>query len=269
MNYIKNIFGAAPWRATPVLKMERSDLAERWARITICGIIIIMNKVKWIIFIIVVLGIFGVLILTNNRDGDDFKGDATKIINEGPIKDRVYGSADQKVILIEYGDFQCPACGKLYPAVKEIKDTYKDKLTFIFRNLPLTNIHPNALAAATAAEAAGQQGKFFEMHDQLYENQQAWQSAGVNERSGFFEQYASSVGLNLDQFKKDLTNSDISDKIKRDRAMAKTFNANSTPTFILNGQVLPETASVNPEELKKAVIKALEDAGYNLEEPKT
>lgn len=226
-----------------------------------------MDKTKWIIFTVLIVGIFGVLIVTNQRQGEEFKGDATKVITDGAIQDRMYGSADQTVTLIEYGDFQCPACSSIYPTVEEVKQKYKDKLTFVFRNLPLTNIHPNALAAATAAEAAGQQGKFWEMYNKLYQNQQAWQSAGANERSGFFEKYASELGLNVDQYKKDVSSKAVSEKINRDRSTAQKFNATSTPTFVLNGKVLPESASVNADEFRKTVEQALKDAGYKLDQP--
>lgn len=227
-----------------------------------------MNRTKWIIFIVIVLGIFGVLIFLNQRNGDDFEGDPGKVISYGAITDRQYGSPEQKVTLIEYGDFQCPTCRSMYPSVKQLKEVYKDKLTFVFRNLPLTNIHPNALAAAVAAEAAGQQNKFWQMHDKLYENQPAWQSAGVDERGSIFEKYAQELELNIDQFKQDLSNPAINEKINRDRATARKLGATSTPTFVLNGQVLSEQTSVNGDELKKAIDKALEDAGYNLDAKK-
>lgn len=224
-----------------------------------------MNKTRWIIFAVIVLAVFSLLIFTNQRNEVTFEGDATKVINEGPIADRVYGNEDQKVVLIEYGDFQCPACGSMFPAVRELKETYKDELTFVFRNLPLTNIHPNALASAVAAEAAGQQGKFYEMHDMLYENQQAWSSASVGDRTGIFEGYAQAIGLNMDQFKSDLSNKDVSQKIERDRATAKTLGATSTPTFVLNGQKLPEATATNADELKAAVEEALIEAGFKLD----
>jgi protein-disulfide isomerase len=154
----------------------------------------------------------------------------------------------------------------MYPTVKELKETYKDKLTFVFRNLPLTNIHPNALAAAVAAEAAGQQNKFWEMHDKLYENQPAWQSAAVEERGRIFETYAQQLGLNVGQFTQDLSSPAVTEKINRDRATAQKLNASSTPTFVLNGQLLPEQVSVNGDELKKTVEQALRDAGHDLQQ---
>lgn len=222
-----------------------------------------MTRTKWIIFILICFGILGFTLVTKKTE-PTFTGDATKVISQGPIADRVYGSHDQKVILVEYGDFQCPACGQMYPTVKEIKETYKNQLTFVFRNMPLTSIHPNALAAATVAEAAGQQGKFFDMFDLLYQNQNTWQGASVSSRGAIFEGYAKSLGLNSNQFKNDLDSSTVSDKLARDHSTSQQFNVDATPTFILNGKKLPSSTALNAEALKKAVTDALQQAGYTL-----
>jgi len=217
-----------------------------------------MNKTKWIIFAVVVLAVFGGIIWLGKSNETTFTGDATKIITEGPIADHVRGTDAQKVTLIEYGDLQCPGCGRMYPVVHETVEKYKDKLTFIFRNFPLTSIHPNALAAATAAEAAGKQGKFFEMHDLLYESQSSWQSASVSDRGQIFQNYAEQLGLNSDQFKSDLTSKDVTTKINRDIATGKqSFKANSTPTFILNGVKMEETTAVDADKFQKAIEDAI------------
>jgi protein-disulfide isomerase len=220
-----------------------------------------MNKTRWIIFIGLCIAILGVLIFVNKGD-DAYKGDVSKPITDAAGADHVFGSNDNKVVLIEYGDFQCPACLNIFPTVKELKTAYKDQLTFVFRNLPLTNVHPNALAAATAAEAAGQQSKFFEMFDALYENQADWRDKSVSDRGAAFEQLAQSIGLDMNRYKQDLSSKLVSEKINRDRATARTINATSTPTFLLNGQKLPEDVSVNGDRLKEAVKQALEAAGY-------
>jgi len=196
-----------------------------------------MNKVKWIIFAVVVLTVFGGIIWLGKSNEVKFTGDANRIISEGPIADHVKGSQDQKVTLIEYGDFQCPGCGQMYPTVEEITEKYKDKVTFIFRNLPLTHIHPNALAAATAAEAAGKQEKYFDMYGILFQSQDSWSSASVGDRGKAFENYAAQIGLNLDQYRTDLTSKDLTEKINRDIYTGKqVFTATSTPTFILDGK---------------------------------
>lgn len=214
-----------------------------------------MDKLKWIIFTVVVLGLFGGIIwLGKSNESSSFEGDATKIINAAPIADHVLGTEAQKVTLIEYGDFQCPACAKMYPAVHDLTTKYGDKLTFIFRNFPLTQNHANALAAATAAEAAGLQGRYYDMYDMLYQTQPSWQSLGVSERTTVFQNYAEQLGLDVEKFKADLSSKDISEKINRDRSTGKgAFKVEGTPTFILNGQKVDGAVAVDAEKLTKLV----------------
>ena len=219
-----------------------------------------MDKVKWIIFAVVVVAIFGGIVWLGKSNEKTYTGDASKIITEG-LPDHVRGITDQKVTLIEYGDFQCPGCGKMFPTVHEITEKYKDKVTFIFRNLPLTNIHSNALAAATAAEAAGKQGRYFDMHDVLFQSQGSWQSASPSERTQIFQNYAQQLGLNIDQYKSDLGGKDITEKINRDITTGKnTFKANATPTFILNGQKVDEKKATDPAALEALIDEAVKNA---------
>lgn len=214
---------------------------------------------KWIIFGAIIIAVFGAIIWFNKSD-TSFIGDASKIITDGPIVDHVYGLTKQKVVLIEYGDFQCPACRNMFDPVKELKEKYKDKLTFIFRNFPLTSIHPHALAAATVAEAAGRQGKFWEMHDTLYQNQDAWTNASPENRSTFFEMYANGLGLDVTRFKQDLSDPALSTKISRDRQTAKLFKVSSTPTFIIDGKMFDTNKSTDAAALTAAVEEALKAA---------
>ena len=135
-----------------------------------------MTGKTWIIFVAVVVVLFGGLIIWSQKDKLDVaKVNTSKIqpatVQSGNIADHVFGNKNAKVVLIEYGDYQCPGCGSVYPTVKTVTEKYKDNLAFVFRNFPLTNIHPNARAAAAAAETAGLMGKYWEMHDILYENQ--------------------------------------------------------------------------------------------------
>jgi len=220
-----------------------------------------MTKSRWIIFTVIAFAILGFLVVVNKSNNPQFKGDAKKIITEGPIKDHVFGSTAQKVTLIEYGDFECPACKAIHPTVKELKDTYKDKLTFIFRNYPLTTLHPNAVASSSAAEAAGLQGKFFEMHDLLYDNQTAWQArtVGAGKAQPLLESYAQTLGLNMATFKKDVIGKTVADKINRDRQTGGDFGVNATPTFFLNGKKVEKN-----DQLKKNVEDALRSAGFKI-----
>lgn len=220
-----------------------------------------MNKTRWIIFSVICLTIIVGMIFVNQNNQASYSGDVNTVITEGPIADHTYDSNQNKVILIEYADYQCPACATISTKVNAITAKYKDQLTFVFRNLPLTTIHPNSLAAATAAEAAGLQGKYFEMHDKLYTNQNYWSGASVADRTSIFESYAQEIGLNIDQYKKDLSSSDITSKIRRDQATAKTLKLSSTPSFVLNGNVISENVALTEDGLQKAVEDALKNAG--------
>ena len=228
-----------------------------------------MDKIRWIIFGVICVLVLGGLVFLANKDKQDVSNiNPSNIIasENGSIGDHVYGNKNSKVILFEYGDFQCPSCGAAFPQVKTIKEKYKDQIAFVFRNLPLTSIHPNALAAASAAEAAGKQGKFWEMHDQLYENQNSWSSASVETRNDIFEQYAQAVGLNMDQYRSDLTSKAVTEKISRDRAIASKLKAQSTPTFYLGDQLVVSDVNQNivngdGSQLMKLIDEKLKAAG--------
>jgi protein-disulfide isomerase len=233
-----------------------------------------MTRSRWIIFALICIVTLGGLVLFSRKDSvnvDDM--DAAKAVSETEtaIGDQVYGNKSSKVVLIEYGDFQCPGCGGAFPQLKTIKETYKDQIAFIFRNFPLTAIHPNALAAATAAESAGLQGKFWEMHDKLYENQNAWSTIESSKRTDIFAGYAEDIGLDVEQFKTDLSDPKIAAKISRDRAFGKKLGVDSTPTVYLGNTKLTEAETSDlvqsqGEQLMKKLDAALKAAG--VEPPK-
>lgn len=226
-----------------------------------------MDKKAWIIFSVIVVAVLGGLVYLSSKDKVDVSNvqEAKPIAaNEqnGNIGDRIYGLKTSKVVLVEYGDFQCPGCSGAHPQIKKLSEEYKDKITFIFRNFPLTSIHPNARAASAAAEAAGFQGKYWEMHNLLFENQSEWQSASAEQRDSFFAQYAEDIELNKDQFTTDLSNPNISKKISFDQALGKKVNVSGTPTFFLNGTLVDGTVTNNiiqsdGSQLKKLIDDAL------------
>ncbi len=148
------------------------------------------------------------------------------------------GEGKKGVTLVEFGDFQCPACKAYFPIIKAVEAKYGDDIKFQFRHFPLSQIHPNAFSAHRAAEAAGMQGKFFEMHDLLYERQDAWKSA--SNTTGIFDDYATELGLNLDKFKQDFSSGAVNTAINNDVAAAQKTGASSTPTFILDGKRMEE-----------------------------
>jgi protein-disulfide isomerase len=132
------------------------------------------------------------------------------------------------VILVEYGDYECPACGQAHYILQNLLAQAGDTVTLVFRNFPLTTVHPHAQLAAEAAEAAGAQGKFWQMHDTLFENQQALDADSLLE-------YAASLGLDVDAFAEDLTQRRFADRVREDFLSGVRSGVNGTPTFFING----------------------------------
>jgi protein-disulfide isomerase len=158
-----------------------------------------------------------------------------------------------KTQLVEFGDYQCPGCGSYYPYLKALAQKHPKDLIFRFRNFPLVNIHKNAMAAARAAEASDKQGKFWEMHDMLYERQKSWETSP--NAAQIFEDYATELGLNIDQFKRDVSSSAVSDIINSDIKAAQNLRATGTPTMVLDGKMieLPN----NPNQFTQMVEDAI------------
>ncbi len=166
-----------------------------------------------------------------------------ELVGNGPKA----GNPDATVYLVEFSDFQCSGCAAVAPTVKEIIEKHKDKLLVVYRHFPLDQ-HPYAMKAAIAAEAAAQQGKFWEMSDLLFANQTRLSDELVLE-------FAKQLDLRMEAFTQDLQRSDIKQKIEADRAYGLTIGINSTPTFFLNGKKLNLT---NLDDLKSQVEKALQ-----------
>lgn len=222
-----------------------------------------MNKVGWIIFSVVVVGLLGGLVIwtrTTNPSVDVSKVNNNSILaatpDSGNIADHVTGKTDSKVLLIEYGDYQCPSCGGAYPNVKTLLDEYGDRIAFVFRNFPLTTLHPNARAGAAAAESAGLQGKYWEMHDQLYSDRDNWINLDASTRTDQFVSYATQLGLDTTKFKTDLSDPNVNKKISFDIALGKQNSVDATPTFFLNGTKVDDTTSGGIVQGDLTAIKA-------------
>jgi protein-disulfide isomerase len=204
-----------------------------------------VSKKAWIIFASACVLLLVGLVYISSKDKVNVDGiDANKIqsasVQSGNIADQVFGKKDSKVVFVEYGDFQCPGCGKAHPTIQAVTEKYKDQVAFVFRNFPLTGIHPNAKAAAAAAEAAGLQGKYWDMHNKLYENQSAWESLDSSERTDFFAGYAKELGLDVTTFKSDMASQKVNQKINFDLAVGKKIGVSSTPTLYLNGKAVDQ-----------------------------
>lgn len=163
-------------------------------------------------------------------------------------------SKEASVALVEFGDYQCPACVAYHPLVKETLTIFAGKINFVFRNFPLSQ-HKNANISAYAVEAAGLQGKFWEMHDKVYESDKEW--VDQENPSDVFIGYASTFGLDTDKFKKDMNSSEVKSKVTGDTNDGTLISVNSTPSFFLNGIKIDNPDSI--DEFKKLIENTLKN----------
>lgn len=205
--------------------------------------------ILWSGVALVLLGsVWGLMKLS---EGTPDNGNNTPIITTAVSEDDiVLGNKDSKVILVEYSDFQCPACKAYQPLVKQLLKEKGDKFLFVYRHFPLPQ-HLQAKPASYAAEAAGKQGKFWEMHDMIFEKQTDW--AGKKDADEIFTQYAKNLGLDMARFESDSASSAIRDKVANQYKSGIANSVNATPTFFLNGKkILPKSY----EDLVKMIDEA-------------
>ena len=158
------------------------------------------------------------------------------------------------VILEEFGDYQCPPCGNIHPALTTIKKEYGDRIRFIFHHFPLRQMHANAQAAAEAAVAAGFQGKFWEMHNLLYENQSAWSES--TDMQAVTTNFGRSIGLDLNQFLADQRSARVASTIASDVEQGMRRGVDSTPTLFINGEKIP-FENYGPASLREEIDRRL------------
>jgi protein-disulfide isomerase len=167
----------------------------------------------------------------------------------------VRGDGKALVVLEEFGDFECPPCAAMSGALHQLEKDHPGKLRIIFRHFPLA-MHPHAREAAIAAEAAHVQGKFWEMHDLLYEKQLTWSKGG--DVPSLFQSFASQLGLDVERFTKDLQSPEIAARVTADHELGKSRSVTATPTIFINNVVLPPT-STNPTGARTAIEAALKE----------
>jgi len=170
-----------------------------------------------------------------------------------PGRDHVRGPADAPVTLVEYGDFQCPYCGDANPVVHELVERFGERLRFVFRHMPLPDLHPRAPAAARASEAAAAQGRFWEMHDRLFEHQLELSDADL-------ARHAEAIGLDLERFERDLGDPGHAARIDEDLSSGAGSGVPSTPRFFVNGVIHLGSASL--DALGEAIEAQLQLAGF-------
>ena len=216
-----------------------------------------MNKRFWAIIVVIIAIFAGVIWANSNKQGSST---ATTVQPTSHLR----GDTSSKVKFVEYGDFECPYCGEYYPIVEQVYQKYQDTVSFQFRNLPLTQIHPNAFAAARAAEAASNQGKFWQMYAILYEQNAAYYNSndklttwvGSSNPETYFVEYAQQLDLNTSKFESDYSSAQVDNAINADMAaFNKTGLQEATPTFLLNGKQITATSLASFSKLIDAELK--------------
>ncbi len=189
----------------------------------------------FIVLVIIITIIAAVVSAHQSTTAASFDATKTSAITS---TDHQHGDGSAKVTLIEYGDFECPACGAYEPLVEQLYQQYGNQVLFVFRNFPLYQIHPFAMIAAQAAEAANLQGKYWEMHDLLYKDQSQWTADTTLSTdtvvSKYFDQYAQQLGLNVTQFNTDINSAAVKSKVQADLALGNAAQIDHTPTFFIN-----------------------------------
>ena len=180
---------------------------------------------------------------------------SVELIEQVNDKDWKRGAASGKVTIVEYSDFQCPACGYWSTEVEKLVDEFGSDLTFVYRHLPLKSIHKNAELAALASEAAGLQGKFWEMHDKLFENQNVWSKLTGNDFKAQLANYAKDLGLDTAKFAEDLESDEVADKVNEDLASANRLGLNSTPSFFFDGKLIRPDSPAGFRNLVREALK--------------
>lgn len=186
---------------------------------------------------VLALAVIGMIVLSN----------ATKLTVPVPLatevsaNDWTKGNPEADVVIVEYSDFQCPFCAPYEPVMTQLLAEYGDRMLFVYRHFPLKTLHRNATSSAAAAEAAGIQGKFWEMHNMLFANQNSW--SDLANPSSEFEKYAAALGLNTEQFMTDYASKTVKDEIEADYQSGLDAGLDSTPSFFLNGSLI----TTNPQ----------------------
>ncbi|MCK9186840.1 DsbA family protein [Candidatus Gracilibacteria bacterium] len=175
----------------------------------------------------------------------------TVMATELSESDHTLGNKESQVVLIEYSDFQCPACRQYSQVISDVVAEFESHMVFTYRYFPLRKIHKNAVTSAQAAEAAGFQGKFWEMYYVLFENQNEWAEMTQDKALETFKGYAKGLGLDTKKFEEDFSSEKAMEKITADEKSANKANLDHTPTFFLNGKEISNPRSL--DEFRKVI----------------
>ena len=214
-----------------------------------------MKKIiMWSVIGLLAVGAIVGLVILSNRKSMDYDPREVHFANDsnGQIDEHYFGNLDSEVVLVEYGSFQCPACATASTRIQALKDEYGDRVLFIFRNFPLSN-QPNSRAAAAAVEAAGLQGKYWEMHNLVFARQSEWSRSSAQRRAEQFRGYAEGLGLDIEEWNRDFASNRVRDKINFDLALGREDNVEGTPFFLLNGRALTPQEWGNDSRLRQVL----------------
>lgn len=210
-----------------------------------------MDKRFLIVLGLILIGFVGLVIFSRVESSKN------QIVSEG--SKNYYGNMSSKVTFTEFVDFQCEACYAYYPHIKQLKEAYKDKVKFQIRNFPITSGHQFAKSAAASAESAARQGKFWQMHDLLFEGQKQWERTD-NPQKEYFEKYAEQIDLDMDKYREDLRSDEVNAVIMKDLDDVKKIGGTGTPTIAINGKKI-ESPGADFKKLSKLLDDALKNSG--------
>jgi len=230
-----------------------------------------MNKenniiVKWLVISLILIGLFVSLLFldlpepshddTNDINLEDIDVDPSTAYEDMILSDEwVDGNAESKIILVEYSDFQCPACSQRLETIRPLIAEFEQHIALVYRHYPIYQIHSNAQIAAQAAEAAGIQGDFWGMHDLLFDNQSEWKELQDQELQDLFIDYANRLGLDKETFRSDMMSEEVENLVKADYVAGNLAGVQGTPTFFLNGVEVPIGRY---SEAKALIVEAIE-----------
>jgi protein-disulfide isomerase len=195
---------------------------------------------------------------SSSSSGTSTRPTVSTITAPGAEPPHTKGPANAPVTLEEFGDFECPPCAQFHPILNTMHNEFGDRLRIIFREYPLVPTHQHALYAASAAEAAGLQGKFWEMHHKLYENQKTWHEAF--DVRPIFEDYAKQIGLDIERFRRDINADVVARRITEDGKRGRSLNLKGTPSVFMNGREVPFETIMDAGRLRNAINAELANA---------
>jgi len=209
--------------------------------------------VTWLVVVVVLVGI-GWLVRRAAQQSPGGSGNAV-VSSEVIDSDNVKGPENAAITVVEYGDYQCPACGAFHPIIEQLFEESDGQMRLVFRHFPLKRIHPNAEMVSRAVQAAGVQGKYWEMHDLVFERQAEWSPIPRNSARNKMLDYGEELGLDRDQLDDDIDSDAVKDKVDADVDNGEAIGVNSTPSFYVNGVKLENFNSL--EEFRAAVLAPL------------